>query len=339
MVNVKGFISSNFSKAFLTIFMPFFLIISLIYLVKISSLTAKIQISFVELLTLFAYALPEIIFYTLPISFLAALTNTLLKLSQSNEFIALYALGLNAKKVLHSLLILGLLFSLLLAAISFLAMPLSKQHYKSFKKEKKAEAKLNIVAGKLGQKFGEYYIYVKKKDEGVLHDIVIYNRSNKDNEQFFSSKTGNIKYADMSTSMLLNDGYGYTYSKDKLRQSQYKSLEVFENVKKESYHFENILSYWGKASTDDTRLRRILFFLSISLIPILSVYLVSAFSMINPRYQANHSFLIIFATTLLFYFIASALNKWGTSLTLGLSIIGLFSLGRWLFHVRVSRYF
>lgn len=163
MVSVKRYISSNFTKSFLTIFLPFFLIISLVYLVKISALTAKIQISFAELLTLYSYSIPDIIFYTVPLSFIAALANVLVKLSQDNELIALYSLGLKAKNILHSLLFLGILFSLLLLTISFLAMPLSKQFYKSFKEEKKSEAKLNIMPGKLGQKFGNYYIYVKDK--------------------------------------------------------------------------------------------------------------------------------------------------------------------------------
>ena len=115
MANIKRFISSNFSKSFLTIFLPFFLIVSLIFLVKISSLTAQIKLSFSELLTLYAYSVPDIIFYTLPISFIAALANVLLRLSQDNELIALYALGLMSNHVLRYLLVLSILFSLLCA--------------------------------------------------------------------------------------------------------------------------------------------------------------------------------------------------------------------------------
>ena len=175
MVNVRAYISSNFTKAFFDdIFCLFFLIISLVYLVKISSLTAQIQITFTELLLLYAYSIPDITFYTLPISFVAALANVLMRLSIDNELIAIYALGLKAKEVLKSLRLLGFLFSLLLLNISFLGMPLSKQFYQSFKEDKKAEAKLNIVPGKLGQKFGEYYIYVKEKVDNNFHNIVIY---------------------------------------------------------------------------------------------------------------------------------------------------------------------
>ncbi len=339
MVNVKGYISSNFTKAFLTIFLPFFLIISLIYLVKIASLTAQIQITFTELITLYAYSIPDIMFYTLPLSFIAALANVLMRLSQDNELIALYALGLKASKVLRSLFLLGVLFSLLLTSISFLAMPLSKQFYKSFKESKKSDAKLNIVAGKLGQKFGDYYIYVKDKEGDFFHDIVIYNRTDKNEEQFFSSQKGKLNHKNEVTSLLLNDGYGYTYSDTKLQQAKYNTLEVYDTSKKEDFHFESIATYWSQAKNDPNRMRRILFHVFLSLIPLLSVYLVASFTMINPRYQTNRSFIVIFATTLLFYALASTLEKWGNYAILLFFIFGVFLLGKWLFAKRVARYF
>lgn len=339
MVKVQRYISSNFVKSFLTIFLPFFLIISLVYLVKISALTAQIQITFLELLKLYNYSVPDIIFYTLPLSFIAALANILVKLSQDNELIALYALGLNANQLLRRLLLLSLLFSILLASISFLAMPLSKQLYKSFKEEKKAEAKLNIIPGELGQKFGDYYIYVKEKEGDLFNDMVVYNRTDKNNEQFFAAQTGQLNNQPDVSSLLLNDGYGYTYSDVKLQQAQYKSLEVFDSVKKNPYKFEDILEHWGYAATDEKRMHRVLFFTFVSLIPLLALYLVASYTMINPRYQENRSFLVIFITSLLLYLIASALEKWGTPITLGLSIITVALAGQWLFHKRVSRYF
>ncbi len=339
MVNIRGYISSNFTKSFLTIFLPFFMIISLVYLVKISALTERIQITFGELLLLYSYSVPDIIFYTLPLSFITALANVLVKLSQDNELIALYALGLPAKKVLNSMLLLGLLFSLLLLSISFLAMPLSKQFYKSFKQEKQASAKLNIVPGTLGQKFGNYYMYVKEKNENVLHNIVIYNRTDQTNEQFFSSRTGHIQNKGNVVSLLLDEGYGYTYSENKLQQVQYKTLEVYNNLQTGGFKFEDIAAYWGQAKTDIKWQRRILFFTFISLIPILSVYLVASFTMINPRYQSNRSFLVIFTTTLLLYAIASSLEKWGTPLILCLIILLFAIVGQRLFTKRVSKYF
>ncbi len=339
MVKVKNYISSNFTKAFLTIFLPFFLIISLVYLVKISALTAQIQITLTELLTLYSYSIPDIVFYTLPISFIAALANVLIKLSTDNELIALYALGLKAEKVLKPILILGFLFSLLLTSISFLGMPLSKQYYNAFKESKKAEAKLNIVPGKLGQKFGDYYIYVKEKENNIFRNIVIYNRTNKNQEQFFSSQKGKLNQKQNMTSLFLSDGYGYTYEKDKLQEAKYKTLEVFDSTKKRDFHFEDIISFWSKAKTDTRIMHRILFFMFVSFIPFLSVYLVASFTMINPRYQANHSFLVIFSTTLLLYLMASSLEKWGNFYLLATSAICILFLGKYFFKKQVAKYF
>ncbi len=339
MVNVKGYISSNFTKSFLTIFLPFFIIISLVFLVRIASLTSKIQIDFLELLLLYSYSIPEIIFYTLPLSFIAALANVLVNLSQGNELIALYALGLKSKKILKGLLWISILFSLLLMTLSLLAMPLSKQFYRAFKEEKRNDAKLNIVPGELGQKFGSYYIYVKDKTEDRFENIVIYNRTDKADEQFFSSKTGKLNRNENVSSLLLNEGYGYTYSEIKLQQAEYKTLEIFDNAKKKGFQFKSILSYWKTAQQDIKMMHKLLFFIFVSLIPLLSVYLVASFTMINPRYQANHSFLVIFISTLFFYAIASSLQKWGTIPILVGSVITLMILGQWLFKKRVSKYF
>lgn len=339
MVKVQGYIASNFTKSFLTIFLPFFLIISLVFLVRIATLTAKIQISFGELILLYSYSIPEIFFYTLPLSFITALANILVKLSQDNELIALYALGLKSKKILRNLLIFGLLFSLLLASISLLAMPLSKQFYRSFKEEKKNDAKLNIVAGKLGQKFGNFYIHVKEKKNDVFYNIVIYNRTEKDSEQFFSSQRGYLVRNQGITSLLLDEGYGYTYSKDKLEQAKYKTLEIFDGAQKTKFKFENLRTYWQRLDKDEGFMKKMLFFIFVSFIPLLSVYLVAAFTMINPRYQKNHSFIVIFVSTLSLYLVASSLQKWGTPTLLLASVVAIALLGQWLFHKRVAKYF
>lgn len=339
MVNVKGYISSNFTKSFLTIFLPFFIIISLVFLVRIAALTSKIQIDFSELLLLYSYSIPEIVFYTLPLSFIAALANLLISLSQGNELIALYALGLRSQKILKGLLWISILFSFLLLAISLLAMPLSKQFYRAFKEEKRNDARLNIVPGELGQKFGNYYIYIKDKTEDAFQNIVIYNRTDKANEQFFSSQSGNMNRNQNVASLLLNEGYGYTYSKVKLQQAEYKTLEIFDTSQKKGFEFKNVLSYWQEAATNSKMMQKLLFFIFISLIPLLSVYLVASFTMINPRYQANHSFLVIFISTLFFYTIASTLQKWGTIPMLISSVIIIMILGQWLFKKRVSKFF
>ncbi|MDD3591525.1 MAG: LptF/LptG family permease [Sulfurovum sp.] len=339
MVNVRRYLSSNFTKSFLTIFLPIYFIVSLVFLIQISSLTAKINLTFYELLKLYVLSLPEIVFYTLPISFIAALSNILGRLSQDNELIALHALGIRARSIMKIFFLLALLFSLLLLAISFITMPLGVQAYNAFKSDKRAEASFNLIPGKIGQKFGDFYIYIKEKNDNSFHNLVIYNQTSEGEEQFFSSQKGELLHEEGTMLLKLSDGYGYTYTQEKLQEAQYKELKVYDKNRDESFAFYTITSYWAQALTDPKRMRKALFNLFISLIPLLSVYLIAAFTVINPRYQKNHTMLTTFVVILLLYLIASVLQKNGTLLFLVGASAVLWAVGSWLFKKRVSRYF
>jgi lipopolysaccharide export system permease protein len=288
---------------------------------------------------LYSYFTPHIIFYTVPLSFISALATTLSKLSQENELIALYALGIKAKSVLRRFFLLAFLFTLLLFAISFFAMPITEQLYQSFKVDKQTGAKLNIRPGELGQKFGNYYIYVADTKDNIYKDVVIYNKTDTNAEQFFASQTGKINKAKNTNSLELDDGYGYTYSENKLQEIRYKVLEAFDTSKIKHYQLTNVLEYWMAAKNNEERMHALVFFAFINLIPLLSVLLVAAFTMINPRYQHNHSFLVTFLVTLLLYLIGSSLQRSGNIVMLVTASIALFIVGRWLFKKRVERYF
>jgi len=339
MVNIKGYLSINFTKTFLTIFIPFFFIISLIYLVKISLLTAKIQISFTELIQLFSYYVPAIIFYALPISFIASIASVLLRLSADNELIALFALGYPVKKLMYPLVVIAVLFSILLFVISFGAMPQSKQLYASFKHVKKEEMAFNVIPEELGQKFGKHYIYIEGEKDGLYQKMVIYNQDKNNSDQIFSANSGDIEKKNGIFSLTLNDGKGYTFTPDTVQQIDYDKLQVFDALSRSNYNFEEIGKYWQRASTDDQRKRRMLFFIFVSLMPLLSLYIVASFAIINPRYQKNRSFVIIGSTLALFYSLASILNKVGTTAMVVVMVVLSGYLGYWLFQRTASRYF
>lgn len=339
MANIRRYLSSNFTKSFLTIFLPIYFIVSLVFLIQISSLTAKINLTFYELFKLYVLSLPEIVFYTLPISFIAALSNVLGRLSQDNELIALHALGVNSRSILKGFFLLALLFSLLLLVISFITMPLGVQSFNAFKTEKRAEASFNLIPGKIGQKFGDFYVYVKDKNESSFHNLVIYNQTSEGEEQFFSSQKGELLHEGGTMLLKLSDGYGYTYTQQKLQEAQYKELKVYDQNKEEAFKFHTVYSYWAQALTDQKRMHKALFNLFISLIPLLSVYLIASFTIINPRYQKNHTMITAFAVIFLLYIIASAFQKNGNLVHLLVISMILWIAGRWLFEKRVSRYF
>lgn len=339
MVNIRQYVTSNFTKSLLGIFLPVFFVISLIYVIKLSALTAQITISLSELLHLYTYFLPDIIFYTLPFSFITALGNTFSKLSTDNELIALHALGFQARSVVRKLILPTLLFSALLLSVALIGMPLGKQASAIFKENKRAEANFNIVPGKIGQQFGDFYIYVKEKEGDLLHDVVIYNQSSNHEEEFFSAKTGKIMHEDGTPILKLSDGYGYTYSEDKLRQTQYKEMKVYDRGSQNTSIFKDIPSYWAQIHHDEQTRKRLLFYLFTAAIPIIALYIIASFTMINPRYQTNHATLTISLVIFTLYVIALVIEKKGNFYILALAVIALLAIGRWLFKKRVERYF
>ncbi len=339
MVSVRSYISSNFTKTFLTIFIPFFFIISLVYLVKISILTAKIQMTLPELLQLFGYSIPTILFHTLPISFIASIATTLQRLSFDNELIALFSLGLPARKLIYPLVFIATLFAALLLIISFITMPQTNQLFNAFKNSKKAEMTFNIIPEEFGQKFGHYYIYITDEVNGKFQETVIYYQDDNHTDQIISADNGEMLNQDGIFSLILYHGKGYTFESDTVRQINYKKLQTYDSLTGHNMQLYGVEAYWKQSMSDKQRKQKMLFYFFISIMPLLSLYMIIAFSIINPRYQKNHSFLVIGSITTFFYFLASLLDKFGTMPMLIAFMIGSFSLGVWFFYRLVNRYF
>lgn len=299
--SISSYLSKNFQSSFFTIFLPLFFIGSLVFIIKISALTAYIQISFVEMMQLFAYNLPNILFYTLPISFLVAVVMTLLRLSTDNELMALFALGSNAKVLLYRLFFIASLFSVILLILSLALMPKTQQQFKAFKHKKASQAAININPSKLGQKFGDLFIYIKSKEANKMKDIVIYKKDAEFSDQLFIAKEANFQNKNSIVTLTLRDGAGYTFSKDALKKIDYESMKVYKNLKTKAFTYNNIIEYWRKLSLNKKKKSRIFFFIFASLIPILSLTIIASFSIINPRYQKNYAYHVLALTTIGLY--------------------------------------
>jgi len=338
-INVGTYLSKNFTSSFMTVFLPLFFIGSLVFIIKISAMTASIKVTFLEMLQLFSYNLASILFYILPVSFLVAVVITLLRLSNDNELMALFALGTKASSLLNKLFFLATLFTLLLLILSLALMPKSKQQFKAFQVKKASQAQLNINPSKLGQKFGDLFIYVKSKDKNsTMKNIVIYKKENNDKSKLFIAKTATFKTEASVVTLSLHNGSGYTYSKDRLEEIEYETMNVFRNISSEAFTYNNIVNYWTALQLTKKK-SRIFFFIFTSFIPIMGLLFVAAFSIINPRYNKNYAYPILGAITVVFYALASVLEKQGTVImTFGL-IASLMFMGYWLFKRNVLRFF
>ncbi len=142
MDKTRAYLISNFTKTYLLVFIPFMMIVSLVFIIQISVLSSKIELKASELIEFFIYMLPNIFFYTIPFSLMASLATTFTKLSEENELIALFSLGHTPSKILLYMLPIVTLFSILLLVLSIMLFPQMKQKINNFKREKITQATL-----------------------------------------------------------------------------------------------------------------------------------------------------------------------------------------------------
>ena len=102
MLALRDYIIKNISILFFSIFAPLFVIASVIILIKLATYTAVIQLDISEMIKLYLFLLPEILFYTLPITFFIASAITLFRLSNDNELIVVFSLGIAPKFILKT---------------------------------------------------------------------------------------------------------------------------------------------------------------------------------------------------------------------------------------------
>ncbi|KIM06897.1 MAG: hypothetical protein KU38_11580 [Sulfurovum sp. FS08-3] len=337
MGRVRWYIVSNFFRTFLTLFIPLFFVISLVHVVKIAALTHKIEIDLVELLEMFSYFIPTILFYTLPISFIAAVSSMFFRLSIDNELMALFALGIKSSYVVRIIGVIALLLTTVLLFLALLIMPQSKHLFNQFKNNKLKEARLNIVPNQLGQKFGNFYIYLKSKQKNDLRDIVIYNRDKEGNNQIFIASQGKIINQNGLFWLELYQGKGYTYDHDTLKEIEYAKMSIFDSVEFDAINFKNSMLYWGEGNEGARRQLFVMIFTS--LIPILSLYIVVSFSIINPRYQNNRSFLVISSIASIFYLVATIIKREDIEIYFTLAIVVSIVASVYLFKKRIGNFY
>lgn len=302
MRELKRYIISNFSMMFISIFFPLFAIASVIFSIKLATYTAVIQLSLFEMFKLYLFILPELFFYTLPVTFFIAAVLTLSKLSNDNEMIVFFALGIKPAFILKILFTPAFLLSLLLTFDFFVMVPHGRSMSANFLYQKKSDTQFNISASEFGHKFGDWLVYVGESDQkkGTLKDIYLFHKE-KDQEILLGGKSAEILNQDGILKLKINDGEGYSYSKDQFRQLNYDSLIINNVLNIKVREYKDTMSYW--LSEDRRKQKKSLFIISslIALFPIMSLFLVAAIGIVHERHQKGRNFLYIFLAIALFY--------------------------------------
>ena len=303
MQELQKYIKESLSVIFFSIFIPLFAIASVIFMVKLATYTAVIQLSILEMLKLFLFVMPELLFYTLPLTFFVAAILALFKLSNDNEIIIIFALGIHPKKLLGVLFKPALFLSIVLAFNFFFIFPHAKTLSKNFIKYKKSEAKFNLSASEFGHKFGEWLLYIGKANpDGTYENVVLFNKKEQGEEVLIDAKYAEIINDKGILRLKLTDGEGYNYSVEKFTQLNFKTMYINDTMSVDLRKYKTAVEYWSEEE------KKLITNILLSMFPILSLFLVLSIGIVHVRHQKAKVYLYMFLGIILYYGLAFSLG-------------------------------
>jgi len=321
-VKLKQYLLSQFSSTFFPIFLVLYFITSIIFLVRIASMTSVITLNLFELITLYAYVVPNIIFYTMPISFFVSMVITLSKLSSEYELIVITSFGLNPTNILKIFLPITLIMSISLLIISIGLIPKTKYLSQEMINQKTKEANFNIKASEFGQKFGDWLIYISSKEDKIYKEVKLFKTKQKDIDQFIIAQNARLNNDAGNLSFVLRDGKTFNFEKDLVNQIDYKVMHINDTLRDSNLEpFTDVFDYWSMKSKNKNDVAKLSFYILTSIFPFISIYLVVAFGYFNPRYEKNRSVAYAVLSVVVYYLISDPLTK-----SLGFYSIGIIAV-------------
>lgn len=301
MYKLEKYILNNVSSLFLSIFLPLFAIASMIFLIKLATYTAVIQLSIWEMTKLYFFILPEILFYTLPVTFFIASVLTLFKLSNENEIVVLFSLGIHPKFILRTLLKPALILSLLLSFDFFILFPHATVLSSNFVSYKKSEAKFNLSASEFGHSFGNWLLYVGKNNpDGSYGNVFLFNK-NKKEEILISAKKAEIINDAGILRLKLTAGEGYSYSKKKFSQINFENMFINDTLTTHLTTYRTPLEYWKSDDRKESKRHMMITDVLLSAFPLISLFLVLSIGIVHARHQKSKVYLFLFLGILIYY--------------------------------------
>ena len=301
MNRLKKYIIANLSVLFISIFIPLFSIASVIFLVKLAAYTAVIKLDIFEMGKLYLFVLPEILFFTLPISFFIAATLSIFKLSNDNEIVVIFALGIKPIFIIKTLFKPALLLSTLLFFNFLILFPHTTVLSDNFKDYKKSQAKFNLSASEFGHKFGDWLLYIgKKNSDGTYGDVFLFNK-NKKEEILISARNAEVINDLGILRLKLYNGEGYSYSKEKFSQINFEIMFINDTIDIDQKKYRSPLEYWLSKDRAESKREMLITDTLLSLFPLISLFLVASMGIVHARHQKSRVYLYLFLGVIIFY--------------------------------------
>ena len=335
MYELRNYIIMNVSLLFFSIFAPLWVIASVIILIKLATYTAVIHLTVWEMFKLYLFLLPEILFYTLPVTFFIAVSIALYRLSSDNEIVSLFALGISPKFLLRTLFKPAFFLALLLAFDFLVLFPHTSVLYRNFIAYKKSEAKFNLSASEFGHSFGDWLLYIGKKNEdGSYGDIFLFNKK-QSQEILINAKKAQIDNKNNILKLKLSNGEGYSYSKEKFSQTEFRTMYINDMMQADLTRYETPLQFWKSDYRRGNKDRKLILGTMFSLFPLASLFLALTLGIVHTRHQKSYLYLYLFVGIVLYFITTLALQKPLHFMTIPVVLIPWLVGTFWLYKRRI----
>jgi len=337
---LKKYFSETLSNTFFPIFLSLFTITSVVFLVKIASLTSVITINFTELSYMYLLRIPTILYYTLPITFFISIIINLSKLSGEYELIVISSFGFSPFKLLKILFPISFFTTLALFVISFILIPQTDYLESKFINEKNQDAQFNIKPSEYGQVFGPWFIYVEGKENNVYKDITLFQPS-QTKDIFVMAKSANIKNEEGKLQLELENGTAISIVPNKMQQINYEKMLLMYDLKeaKKITSITDLILYWAHIDTNSTQMRLFVQNFFVSLFPLVSLFFYIVFGFYNPRYEKNKNTLYAIGLTVIYMITMQKVSEF-KDFNMIYIVIGIWiSISFILYKIRIKPYY
>ena len=312
----KRYMFLSFSQLFFPFFLVLLFIASVVLIISIAGKTYVVKMSFLDLFALFAYSLPGSVFFIISITFFASLTLGIARLSYDYEIMVFFALGIKPMDILKTFLPITLIATLILLVFSLVLVPLSNSASKNFIAKKRADIDVNLRAGELGQKLGDWLVYVDEVKDRKYKNLILYSQDT-DSESFVVAQDGKTRNRDGLFELLLERGDVYFAQDNEIRKIIYNNMNVRQILGEPQLSGYDLLGYWEEAFaymitslprkdiplSVRSKERKISQAVLVSIFPLVSLFLVLSFGIANPRFQSNKSYFYVIGATALYFVI------------------------------------
>ena len=310
MYELRNYIIKNISSLFISFYMPIFIIASIAILIELAKFTAVIHLTVSDMAKMYLFLIPEILFYTLPVIFFVAVTLALFRLSNDNETIVMFSLGISPNFLAKTIAKPAFLLLMLLIFDFFIVLPHATVMYRNFKEQKIQDTKFNLSASEFGHSFGDWLLYIGKNNkDGSYGDIFLFNKKQEE-EILINAKKAKLNTHNNVLTMQLYQGDGYSYSPKKFSQMEFSTMFINNNLKNDDYfRYETPLEYWTSEYRRKNKEKKIVYGVMFSLFPLMAIFISLAISIVHSRHQKSKIYLFIFLVILTYFVSTIALQK------------------------------